>query len=171
MDFIPKKDLAEVNNALKGQAITMGDTVKISTNIGDLLAGKASSDGQGLALWSTAKQAINGALLTGQDSLDDLVKNSDVVADELAKLKGSKRGASYIQNVWRRLLVSSPATTAVNVLGFGQYNVGMTIYLVQGNMHWLDTDTKWWAKPKKEMNYYVRRVYIETYNLRRCQTF
>ena len=127
MDFIPKKDLAEMNNALKGQAITMGDTVKISTNIGDLLAGKASSDGQGLALWSTAKQAINGALLTGQDSLDDLVKNSDVVADELAKLKGSKRGASYIQNVWRRLLVSSPATTAVNVLGFGQYNVGMTI--------------------------------------------
>jgi len=127
VDLIPKKDLDQMNNALKGQAITMGDTVKISTNIGDLLAGKASSDGQGLALWSTARQAINGAVLLGQDSLDDLVKNSDVVADQIAKLKGSKRGASYIQNIWRRLLVSSPATTAVNVLGFGQYNIGMTI--------------------------------------------
>ena len=45
---------------------------------------------------------------------------------EVDKLKKSEP-LKYGQSVWKRLLVSSPATTMINVAGFGQYYVGQTV--------------------------------------------
>ena len=75
----------------------------------------------------TAKQAINGTLLVGRDALDRIVKEEVDAYEGALEKKGQHKVISYIQNIWRRLLVSSPATTAVNVFGFSQYAVGQTI--------------------------------------------
>ena len=45
---------------------------------------------------------------------------------EVNKLKKSEP-LKYGQSIWKRLLVSSPATTMINVAGFGQYYVGQTV--------------------------------------------
>ena len=44
-------------------------------------------------------------------------------------MKNAKKSQKYKygQSVWKRLLVSSPATTAVNVAGFSQFYMGQTL--------------------------------------------
>ena len=127
IDYLPKKDLDEINNSLKAQGLLLGETVNTSATVGDLLAGKSSLAGEALGIMGNAKQAINGTLLVGRDALDKIVKEvDDATEGALAKTK-TTQGISYIQNIWRRLLVSSPATTAVNVFGFSQYAVGQTV--------------------------------------------
>ena len=77
IDYLPKKDLDEINNSLKAQGLLLGDTVNTSATIGDLLAGKSSLAGEALGIMGTAKQSINGALLVGRDALDRSVKEVD----------------------------------------------------------------------------------------------
>lgn len=127
IDYLPKKDLDEINNSLKAQGLLLGDTVNTSATVGDLLAGKSSLAGQALSVMGSAKQAINGTLLVGRDALDKVVKEVDDVTEGALAKTQTTQGISYIQNIWRRLLVSSPATTAVNVFGFSQYAVGQTV--------------------------------------------
>ena len=127
IDYLPKKDLDEINNSLKAQGLLLGETVNTSATIGDLLAGKSSLAGEALGIMGSAKQAINGTLLVGRDALDKIVKEVDELTEGALEKTKTTQGISYIQNIWRRLLVSSPATTAVNVFGFSQYAVGQTI--------------------------------------------
>ena len=54
-----------------------------------------------------------------EDDIEDAVK-------EVEKMKKSEP-LKYGQSVWKRLLVSSPATTMINVAGFAQYYVGQTM--------------------------------------------
>ena len=127
IDYLPKKDLDEINNSLKAQGLLLGDTVNTSATIGDLLAGKSSLAGEALGIMGTAKQSINGALLVGRDALDRSVKEIDDATGGALEKLGRTQGLEYTQNIWRRLLVSSPATTAVNVFGFSQYALGQTV--------------------------------------------
>ena len=53
------------------------------------------------------------------------------------------RYSGYAQNVWKRMLVSAPQTTAANVFGFGQIYIANTAQeLLQGTLLGLTGDTK-----------------------------
>ena len=72
---------------------------------------------------SQARKLIDGGIVAAGD------KNKRTFEDDIAdavreqnKMKKSEP-LKYGQSVWKRLLVSSPATTMINVAGFSQYYV------------------------------------------------
>lgn len=127
---IPEKELAEINDKLvKSVGITLGDTSESRVSLGDLLAKDIRTSAQSLNVMSQVRKTIDGGLAHSTALIDDITRRGDIseaIAEEKAKAGRAKVG-QYGQSVWRRLLVSSPATTAVNVLGFGQYYVGQSI--------------------------------------------
>lgn len=124
---IPEKELAEINDRLKNTiGVTLGETAEARITLGDLLAKDIRSSAQMLNIMSQTRKTIDGGLAHATAMIDDLTKRGDIeeaIAEEQAKAGRAKIG-QYGQSVWRRLLVSSPSTTAVNVMGFGQYYVG-----------------------------------------------
>ena len=81
------------------------------------------------AVMSQTRKSIDVGLAHGTKTMDNMVRNpatKEALEKESEKVKRMKLGG-YTQSVWRRLLVSSPATSAINVMGFGQFYVGSTI--------------------------------------------
>jgi len=81
---------------------------------------------------SQTRKTIDAGVVHGQRAMDNLVRNpqaNEAMEEELAKATGKKsmKLGAYTQSVWRRLLVSSPATTALNVAGFSQFYMGSTM--------------------------------------------
>ena len=91
------------------------------TELRDLLAKDISEAGKTLAVMSQARRIVDGGIVaagdknkrTMEDDAEDAVK-------EVEKMKKSEP-LKYGQSVWKRLLVSSPATTMINVAGFAQH--------------------------------------------------
>ena len=127
---LPEEELASINKRLKNTiGITLGDTTEAGISLGDLLAKDIRSSAQMLNIMSQTRKTIDTGLAHGTALIDDITKRGDIseaIKEEQAKLGRAKLG-QYGQSVWRRLLVSSPATTAVNVMGFGQYAVGQSL--------------------------------------------
>ena len=75
---------------------------------------------------SQLRRTLDTSIVAAQDAISDTMDS--VVAKEAVKGE-LKRAESlrYGQSVWKRMLVSSPATTAVNVFGFGQFYIGQTM--------------------------------------------
>jgi hypothetical protein len=71
---------------------------------------------QGNALNSSAA-LVKGNVQNKFAEYDAVVRE---LADEVDPVRSANLGG-YIQNTWKRLLVSAPQTTAANVFGFGQY--------------------------------------------------
>jgi hypothetical protein len=123
---LPQEQLDVINKQLKPMGINLGETTQVATSLGDLLAVEISKSGQVLNVMSQVRKSIDAAVLYGDSVVNKQVEVIDAVEEEAAKLTKSKLG-EYGQNIWRRLLVSSPATTAVNVMGFGQFYVGQSL--------------------------------------------
>ena len=123
---LPHEQLEAINTKIKPMGITLGDTTELGQSIGDLLAVEISKGGQVLNVMSQVRKQLDAATIYGHEVIDGSVKAIDNLDAEAAKISKAKVG-EYGQNIWRRLLVSSPATTAVNVLGFGQFYVGQSL--------------------------------------------
>jgi len=112
---LPEKQLDELDVTFKE---TLGKTYREFT---DIMAHYASDSGSTLQTIRLAGDAINKQVTA------EAVANKSI--NELAKApakKGAKGAAKeyephvvkYVQSLWRRMLVSHPATTAVNVKGW-----------------------------------------------------
>ena len=127
--FIPDEDLADINKAMsKYTNIQLGElTQEGKLNLRDLIAKEASEAGKGLAVFSQAKSLVNtGIVAAGGKNKKTIEEEMEEALNEVDKLKKAEP-LKYGQSVWKRLLVSSPATTMINVAGFSQYYVGQTM--------------------------------------------
>ena len=126
---LPQADLKAINDKLAMTGIKLGEMTELGVNLGDLLAKDIRQGAQALNIMSQVRKTIDAGLVRGTDQLDAITSRTD--AAKLIKEAGdpTKKAklAQYGQNLWRRLLVSSPATTAVNVAGFSQYYVANSI--------------------------------------------
>lgn len=124
---LPQDELDVINDKLtKTIGVTLGETSEARISLGDLLAKDIRTSAQMMNTMSQVRKTIDGGLAHATAMIDNITKRGDIseaIAEEKAKAGRAKIG-QYGQSVWRRLLVSSPATTAVNVMGFGQYYVG-----------------------------------------------
>ena len=127
--FIPEEDLVDINKAMgKYTDLKLGEfTGDGRLDLRDLIAKEASEAGSSLAVFSQAKNLINtGLVAIGEKNvknIEDEMAEALVEADKLRKAEPFRYG----QSIWKRLLVSSPATTMINVAGFSQYYVGQTV--------------------------------------------
>jgi hypothetical protein len=124
--YMPQEELSAINAQLKPMGITLGETTQTAQSLGDLLAVEISKGGQVLNVMSQVRKTIDAALLHGHQVVEGQVEAIEF-ADELAKNLKTPKYAGYIQNTWRRMLVSSPATTSINVMGFGQFYIGQSM--------------------------------------------
>ena len=127
--FIPEEDLVDINKAMsKYTDIQLGElTQDGNLNLRDLIAKEASEAGKSLAVFSQAKRVVNAGLVAaGGKNKKSIEEEMEEALGEVAVLKKAEP-FKYGQSVWKRLLVSSPATTAINVAGFSQYYVGQTM--------------------------------------------
>jgi hypothetical protein len=126
---IPQAELKAINDKLAMTGIKLGEMTELGVNLGDLLAKDIRQGAQALNIMSQVRKTIDAGLVRGTEQLDAITSRTD--AAKLIKEAGdpTKKAklAQYGQNLWRRLLVSSPATTAVNVAGFSQYYVANSI--------------------------------------------
>jgi len=128
--YLSDDEINQINKELsKHTSIKLGELSESRVNLGDLLARKISEAGKTLNVQSQFRREVDAGLAAANDrtkaSLDN-IKNKEAIAEQLKEAKKSDP-FRYGQNVWKRLLVSSPATTALNVAGFGQYWAGQTI--------------------------------------------
>ena len=128
--FLPEEDLADINKLLMKRAqFQIGELAEDGTRLGDLLAKDISAAGQTLNVMSQVRRTLDSSLVAASERLTktlDEVESKEAIGRELKDAKKAET-LRYGQSVWKRLLVSSPATTAVNVAGFGQYYVGQTV--------------------------------------------
>ena len=120
--YLDEKTLQEVSQLTKEKfGVYLGDaldTLNFSTNLGYRVAKSASEAGKDLAVFQRGQNEIDDALIEGTEKLLD----EQGKVGRFGKKALQKSGAiGYAQNVWKRLLVSAPQTTAANVFGFGQY--------------------------------------------------
>ena len=123
---LPQEELKNINDLLKPMGITLGETTEMAQNLGDLLAVEISKGGQVLNVVSQMRKQIDGSLVHGHQIIDAHKAAIDNLEAEAAK-QGRMKLGQYGQSVWRRMLVSSPQTTAVNVLGYGQFAMGQNL--------------------------------------------
>ena len=129
--FIPEEDLVEINKAMgKYTDLKLGELTEDGRlDLRDLIAKEASEAGKSLAVFSQAKNLVNTGLIAVGDknkrimTIEEEMEEALNEVDKLQKAEPFKYG----QSVWKRLLVSSPATTMINVAGFSQYYVGQTV--------------------------------------------
>ena len=122
--YMPQRELEEINSMLNGTGISLGEMTQVRTNLQNLVANEANRAGSVLGVFSRAKNLLNVNMLKASDVLEGATE--ELVKREMEEAT-RMQGLQYGQNLWRRMLVSSPATTAVNVAGFSQYYIGSTL--------------------------------------------
>ena len=131
--FMPEDDLQEISNLFRERVnLTLGETADLGIEIGEIIAADVSKAGKKLAVMSQVRRTIDHGVVAGNEILASMVQSKDVrdtLEDEgLFKItKKTPKALTYTQNVWKRLLVSSPSTTAANVMGFGQFYTGQVV--------------------------------------------
>ena len=127
--FLPEEDLVQINKAMgKYTELTLGEMADTKgINLRDLLAKDSSEAGKILNVLSQTKRIVNSGIVAAGDktkkTLEDDIAEATKEVDKMDKSQPLKYG----QSVWKRLLVSSPATTMINVAGFAQYYVGQSM--------------------------------------------
>ena len=112
---LPEEDLANINEALKPMGLTFGETLDVigaiqnSAGVDLNQAKQAKQYAKGVFAASVKKQQVNGVIVGLSPDLTDQTEAA-----------ASPQTAKYVASLWRRILVSHPATTAVNIQGWGQ---------------------------------------------------
>ena len=141
--------------------IHLGDLDGLAVDIGDVMAREISRAGGTLSVMSQFRRAIDGGVVSGNEILTDSLNNKavrDTLESEF-KLAKKAKPFTYGQSVWKRLLVSSPATTAANVMGFGQFYVGQTVSdILSGGMLAVSATLLQGGKKTKEGRELIRQA-------------
>ena len=128
--YMPDEQLAKINeNMQKYTGIQIGELTENQTALGDFVAKKINEAGKTLNVMSQVRKTLDAGIVASANKLNatfDEIDSKEAIAAELKKANKSQK-YKYGQSVWKRLLVSSPATTAVNVAGFSQFYVGQTM--------------------------------------------
>ena len=128
--FMPEDDLQEISSLFRSRVgLTLGEAADLGVEIGEIIAADVSKAGRKLAVMSQVRRTIDHGVIAGNEILRETL-NSKELRDTLESEFAVVRKAtpfSYGQNVWKRMLVSSPATTAANVMGFGQFFSGQVV--------------------------------------------
>jgi hypothetical protein len=128
---LPAERLAEINAKIEPRTgLTLGESAGLGQRLGDLFAKDINVAGRTLNVMSQVKKTINGGVVHGNNMMDAMARRADVeeaVDKEMGILNRTFKTGQYMQSVWRRLLVSSPATSMVNVAGYTQFSVGQSI--------------------------------------------
>ena len=121
--FMPEDDFLEISNMIEESTmLTLGEHITNPLQLGDVISKSVNGLGSSMAVLSQAKARINKATVAGNDILNAAV--DEITAKEMQEVTMQRAG--YAQNVWKRLLVSSPATTAANLAGFGSFALGQS---------------------------------------------
>ena len=122
---LTQKELKEINKVMgKHTGFEFGNLTGSRVKLGDLMAARMSEAGKTLNVASQMRKLLDSGLLAAEAKIQ---KQADAIDEAEEKAAKAASPLKYGQSVWKRLLVSSPATTALNVAGFGQYYVGQTI--------------------------------------------
>jgi hypothetical protein len=129
-DFVaqlPDSTLRDINTKLnRATGINIGDLTSMRTRLQDLLAKDINQSARTLNVMSQLRKTLDGGVVHGSNVMQGI--NASQAAQRAAQAEQKRmRLAGYGQSVWRRLLVSSPATTMANISGFGQYYVGQSV--------------------------------------------
>ena len=128
--YIPEEELNRINaGMLKYSGIQFGELGSSKVKMGDMLAKRINEAGKTLNVMSQVRKTLDAGIVASMDKIDAAVKDIDAkeaVGKELQDMNKSDK-YKYGQSVWKRLLVSSPATTALNIAGFAQYYAGQTM--------------------------------------------
>ena len=147
--ILPPKELAEINKLMEPTGLTIGTSTQAGMKLEALMATKISGSASTMQLMSQISRATNAGVLRGEDILNNagrsITKKENESAQDSWKTTDIANGLNYAQNVWRRLLVSSPKTTAVNVMGFASYASLNSVtdafqavgHLGMGSLRWL----------------------------------
>jgi hypothetical protein len=128
---IPQDKLVDINAKLEPlTGLTLGETTGMGQRLADLFAKDINRAGRTLNVMSQVKKTINGGVVHGSNMMDAIARQDEVVDQvntEMGFLNRVWKKGQYSQSVWRRLLVSSPATSMVNVAGYAQFSAGQSI--------------------------------------------
>lgn len=128
--YLDDDQLKSINDALEpATGITLGEVGQMGVKLGDLLAFNTSDAGSKLQIASQFKKQLNAHLAAANDIVSASLQEIDAreAIEQQIKEAGKQEPFKWGQSVWKRLLVSSPATTAMNVAGFTQFYAGQTI--------------------------------------------
>ncbi len=132
LQYMPEEELKEISKLFKNEtSIDLGTTATLAVDLGDIIAATTSGAGSTLSVMAAVRRATDAGVVSGNEILATALEQKEV-RDTLEKegLFGTTKrakGLGYAQNVWKRLLVSSPATTAANVAGFAQFYGGQGV--------------------------------------------
>jgi len=134
---LTQKELEDINISFaKYTGFKFGDLTGARVKLGDVMAARYSEAGKTLQVASQVSKTLNSGLLAAETkiklqsgAIKEAEEGKEITLADGTKIKKPKppEPLRYGQSVWKRLLVSSPATTALNVAGFSQYYVGQTI--------------------------------------------
>ena len=128
--YMPQEDLAKINKEMaKYSGINLGELSSTRIQLGDMVAKRINEAGKTLNVMSQVRRSLDAGIVAGQDRIAaqlDEIDAKEAIQAEMVKAQKMDKWR-YGQSVWKRLLVSSPSTTALNVAGFGQYAVGQTL--------------------------------------------
>ena len=127
--MIPEDDLMRLNQRIEANAgFHLGDLAMDSTALSDVFAKSISEAGTILGTLGQFGKLKSSALLSVNDTMiNRLTTPASKEAIEAEQKAMRKDRLGYAQSIWKRLLVSSPATTALNVAGFTQFYVGQSL--------------------------------------------
>ncbi len=144
--YLTPETLKEMSALTKDKfGIYLGDALDVNnfaTQLGHRVAFTASNVGKNLgvfrrgqneldiALVGATEKFLEGSSLTGAarklDPEEEFAKK-DYKGRFGRKALAQSGKLQYAQNIWKRLLVSAPQTTAANVFGWGQYYLANTV--------------------------------------------
>ena len=140
MRFMPDEDVEAINKELaKFAGINFGDVGMTRATLGDLVSKEINNAGKVLNVQSQLRKMLDAGTVAGSrmisNQLDNIVE-ADEQAKKLVEEGLASRKYAWGQSIWKRMLVSSPATTALNVAGYAQFAAGQTLAdLFNGTAH------------------------------------
>jgi len=118
--------IENINKKLEIAGFTIGDLAGSQARASDLLAGKISDAASTMNVMSQLRRTVDTTIVAAQDAIEatlNSTESKEAIGQELKRAEALRYG----QSVWKRMLVSSTSTTAVNVFGFGQFYMGQTL--------------------------------------------
>jgi len=131
---MPDKEFVAMSKDFeKATGIHLGDAAAAKVKLSDVIASYSSGLGRELSVFAQAKNKLNAGVVMGNDIINQALERKEIrdaledgLPGYLSKEKQPKK-LMYLQNVWRRTLVSSVPTTAANIFGWSQYYLGQSV--------------------------------------------